>query len=206
MAEKIVRHPIGGQGETKENTQHTAKRHRTRTPRKNTGKAHWKKTPIPRCFFAVCFHTGFQHRKHGKKTPSPYLWACQVVARSSCVRFPLRVFLWRHPGSNLDGERQATWKAAFCQLGYRSATPAGFEPARVEPIGLAGRRLSHSAKVSMQGRACGLQCSSAVRSGHAGAPARPRAHCDQMGMSRIGRPRASFPHQWSQLEVRRLGA
>ena len=29
------------------------------------------------------------------------------------------------------------------------ATPAGFEPARVEPIGLAGRRLNHSAKVSM---------------------------------------------------------
>ena len=28
------------------------------------------------------------------------------------------------------------------------ATPAGFEPARGDPIGLAGRRLNHSAKVS----------------------------------------------------------
>ena len=30
----------------------------------------------------------------------------------------------------------------------KSATPAGFEPARGDPIGLAGRRLNHSAKVS----------------------------------------------------------
>ena len=28
-------------------------------------------------------------------------------------------------------------------------TPAGFEPARAEPNGLAGRRLNHSAKVSL---------------------------------------------------------
>ena len=31
----------------------------------------------------------------------------------------------------------------------QKATPAGFEPARGDPIGLAGRRLNHSAKVSM---------------------------------------------------------
>ena len=29
------------------------------------------------------------------------------------------------------------------------ATPVGFEPTRGDPIGLAGRRLNHSAKVSM---------------------------------------------------------
>jgi hypothetical protein len=29
------------------------------------------------------------------------------------------------------------------------STPVGFEPTRAEPIGLAGRRLNHSAKVSM---------------------------------------------------------
>jgi hypothetical protein len=31
---------------------------------------------------------------------------------------------------------------------YYKSTPAGFEPARGDPIGLAGRRLNHSAKVS----------------------------------------------------------
>jgi hypothetical protein len=31
----------------------------------------------------------------------------------------------------------------------RSATPVGFEPTRGDPIGLAGRRLNHSAKVSL---------------------------------------------------------
>ena len=35
------------------------------------------------------------------------------------------------------------------QLGYSKATPVGFEPTRGDPIGLAGRRLNHSAKVSM---------------------------------------------------------
>ena len=31
------------------------------------------------------------------------------------------------------------------------ATPVGFEPTRGEPIGLAGRRLNRSAKVSLRG-------------------------------------------------------
>ena len=31
------------------------------------------------------------------------------------------------------------------------ATPVGFEPARGDPIGLAGRRLNRSAKVSLAG-------------------------------------------------------
>ena len=34
------------------------------------------------------------------------------------------------------------------QLGHSKATPVGFEPTRGDPIGLAGRRLNHSAKVS----------------------------------------------------------
>ena len=31
---------------------------------------------------------------------------------------------------------------------YAATTPVGFEPSRAEPIGLASRRLNHSAKVS----------------------------------------------------------
>ena len=34
------------------------------------------------------------------------------------------------------------------QVKLKTTTPAGFEPARGDPIGLAGRRLNHSAKVS----------------------------------------------------------
>ena len=33
-----------------------------------------------------------------------------------------------------------------------AATPVGFEPTRGDPIGLAGRRLNRSAKVSLKGR------------------------------------------------------
>ena len=32
---------------------------------------------------------------------------------------------------------------------WQQATPVGFEPTRGDPIGLAGRRLGHSAKVSL---------------------------------------------------------
>ena len=32
---------------------------------------------------------------------------------------------------------------------HQNTTPVGFEPTRGDPIGLAGRRLSHSAKVSL---------------------------------------------------------
>ena len=46
-------------------------------------------------------------------------------------------FLWGLPGQ----ARKHTRKNL-------KATPAGFEPARGDPIGLAGRRLNHSAKVS----------------------------------------------------------
>ena len=35
------------------------------------------------------------------------------------------------------------------QLKFRKTTPVGFEPTRAEPTGLAGRRLNHSAKVSL---------------------------------------------------------
>ena len=40
---------------------------------------------------------------------------------------------------------------AFCFYGRsKKTTPEGFEPSRAEPIGLAGRRLNHSAKVSVK--------------------------------------------------------
>ena len=42
------------------------------------------------------------------------------------------------------GSKQQTTKTL-----KHNATPVGFEPTRGDPIGLAGRRLSHSAKVSM---------------------------------------------------------
>ena len=40
------------------------------------------------------------------------------------------------------------WRKGSADLAGTIATPAGFEPARGDPIGLAGRRLNHSAKVS----------------------------------------------------------
>ena len=40
------------------------------------------------------------------------------------------------------------------------ATPVGFEPTQGDPIGLAGRRLSHSAKVS-----CQMACVLSLRHG-----------------------------------------
>ena len=52
------------------------------------------------------------------------------------------------------------------------ATPVGFEPTRGDPIGLAGRRLSHSAKVSYAS-SCVRPCYPCLRSG-AQEPARSR--------------------------------
>ena len=40
------------------------------------------------------------------------------------------------------------WKFNVAGLTNHEATPVGFEPTRGDPIGLAGRRLNHSAKVS----------------------------------------------------------
>ena len=46
----------------------------------------------------------------------------------------------------------------------RKSTPVGFEPTRGDPIGLAGRRLNRSAKVSLVFRSVGPAHSSSVAS------------------------------------------
>ena len=44
-------------------------------------------------------------------------------------------------------DKHAACKECTCRLQHKT-TPVGFEPTRGDPIGLAGRRLNHSAKVS----------------------------------------------------------
>ena len=51
----------------------------------------------------------------------------------------LSICLWRYPG-NLWNDNSTT-----------ETTPVGFEPTQGDPIGLAGRRLNRSAKVSLAG-------------------------------------------------------
>ena len=41
------------------------------------------------------------------------------------------------------------WCGASTPRTHEQSTPVGFKPTRGDPIGLAGRRLSHSAKVSI---------------------------------------------------------
>ena len=52
----------------------------------------------------------------------------------------------RSAGSWLD--HRGSGQKHLPQHAMQTATPMGFEPTRAEPIGLAGRRLNHSAKVS----------------------------------------------------------
>ena len=60
-----------------------------------------------------------------------------VVPRSGCELAPLVLC-------------QVLAQACSQGVGHvAQTTPVGFEPTRGDPIGLAGRRLSHSAKVSM---------------------------------------------------------
>ena len=47
-----------------------------------------------------------------------------------------------------DAQERTTTLALKCGP-RKTSTPVGFEPTRGDPIGLAGRRLSHSAKVSV---------------------------------------------------------
>ena len=49
----------------------------------------------------------------------------------------------------MDSLSKAAQASHVC--GHSKSTPVGFEPTRGDPIGLAGRRLNHSAKVSMPG-------------------------------------------------------
>ena len=56
---------------------------------------------------------------------------------------------------HVASQRARTWLCigATWAVGVLKTTPVGFEPTRGDPIGLAGRRLSHSAKVSLDWRA-----------------------------------------------------
>ena len=51
-------------------------------------------------------------------------------------------------GHTIRNEEVAETPARCSGQGSAKTTPVGFEPTRGDPIGLAGRRLSHSAKVS----------------------------------------------------------
>lgn len=57
------------------------------------------------------------------------------------------------PGFACSPEVYATLREQPCvreeQYPYEKTTPVGFEPTRGDPIGLAGRRLNRSAKVSL---------------------------------------------------------
>ena len=56
----------------------------------------------------------------------------------------------RHIDKLIGGHVDMQWKAASTsQWLKQNPTPVGFEPTRGDPIGLAGRRLSRSAKVSL---------------------------------------------------------
>ena len=76
-------------------------------------------------------------------------------ARGVRKRGYLREIRGRRLGSSIAG---AAGRRALCHahggsalrlFGAKVSTPVGFEPTRGDPIGLAGRRLSHSAKVSL---------------------------------------------------------
>ena len=73
------------------------------------------------------------------------------------ARFPADAY-YKHSVTTVESNLTRTCKHnVSCQTevacGHariqNNATPVGFEPTRGDPIGLAGRRLSHSAKVSM---------------------------------------------------------
>ncbi len=52
---------------------------------------------------------------------------------------------------------------------YAIVIPVGFEPTRGDPIGLAGRRLNHSAKVSLQASGLRLHAGAAILARSSGA-------------------------------------
>ena len=59
------------------------------------------------------------------------------------------------------------------------ATPVGFEPARGDPIGLAGRRLNRSAKVSLAGHTVMCVCA---------------ANAYSLAENQVPCRRATYPH------------
>ena len=71
----------------------------------------------------------------------------------------------RAPGSTQDRVRTLEAKLSLgTKTRMNKSTPVGFEPTRGDPIGLAGRRLSHSAKVSLKRRARQGLLNASVRS------------------------------------------
>ena len=77
---------------------------------------------------------------------------CVEVGSKNAIR--MKLCLGRGVGAFFDFvlEEQRSVKLSLKtkkkQALTKKATPAGFEPARAEPNGLAGHRLNHSAKVS----------------------------------------------------------
>ena len=81
-----------------------------------------------------------------KSSAGPHTAVLETRMRAAACRFRITAPGVAHgPMANICSGACLSQSAAAEQL---QATPAGFEPARVEPIGLAGRRLNHSAKVS----------------------------------------------------------
>ena len=80
-----------------------------------------------------------------------------------------------------------------CILQTSKTTPEGFEPSRAEPIGLAGRRLNHSAKVSLHQPLSVVLCcfqitSNDSKSHHRGSNPGPSAYkADALPLSYSGR-------------------
>ena len=74
---------------------------------------------------------------------------CAAI-RWSLVRFRVAGFFTRTNDCKGSANHQHAPKARHNQLSEKKikTTPVGFEPTRGDPIGLAGRRLNHSAKVS----------------------------------------------------------
>ena len=80
-------------------------------------------------------------------------WTQVPLARAAWVQIPQVSLSCRLPcavlGLCLAGCPFIWDRAPVMTFAMGSATPVGFEPTRGDPIGLAGRRLNHSAKVSL---------------------------------------------------------
>ena len=116
----------------------------------------WNDEPavFPLCFLQLCWFRGEQHPLRTKTLihESPSTRRARAKSRPAYNDQFIsgsNAFNWQWRGSRV-GKDQSMGKVfgAGARLTNGKATPAGFEPARGDPIGLAGRRLNHSAKVS----------------------------------------------------------
>ena len=94
------------------------------------------------------------------KTKLQIIYGCSIL--SSLLFFPMSLYLVpSFPGKAIPNQHDKSYSVAARVFGmqmmylWRSnaaaeSTPVGFEPTQGDPIGLAGRRLSHSAKVSLK--------------------------------------------------------